>query len=100
MSPRRIVLALVLLFMTPAAGPAELRRVSFEVLGMDCGVCAHAVLVTLRNLPGVEKVEVSLTTDPATRPALPWHGGAQSTLDSDASAGPEITSPDGVKRDP
>ena len=66
MSARNLVLGLVLLLITPIAVSAELRRVSVEVLGMDCGVCAHAVLVTLRKLQGVDRVDVSLTSGLAT----------------------------------
>jgi copper chaperone CopZ len=49
---------------TPAFG--ELRKLEVTVLGMDCAVCAHSIVRTLRRLDGVARAEVSLNHGTAT----------------------------------
>ena len=49
---------------TPVSG--DLRKLEVTVMGMDCAVCAHSIVTTLRRLEGVERVDVSLNRGMAT----------------------------------
>jgi copper chaperone CopZ len=47
-----------------AAGPvrAEYLRIELKVYGLDCELCARGVSASVKRLPGVESVGVSLKT--------------------------------------
>jgi copper chaperone CopZ len=52
--------AAVILLLAPLDASAEMRRVQLSVLGMDCAICAHSLVIAARKVEGVESVEVSL----------------------------------------
>jgi copper chaperone CopZ len=56
----RLGAAMLLLLLTPVHAGAEMRRVRLSVLGMDCAICAHSLVIAVRKVEGVESVEVSL----------------------------------------
>jgi copper chaperone CopZ len=56
----RFAAAMLLVLVTPFHATAEMRRVRLSVLGMDCAICAHSLVVVVRKVEGVESVDVSL----------------------------------------
>ena len=44
------------------AAHAEYNQVNMTVFGMDCAPCAHAIHVSMKGIPGVNKVDVDLNT--------------------------------------
>jgi len=58
---KKIVLLSILMLFTLGA-PAEYRKVSLTVFGMDCAPCAHAIHVSMKGIRGVDKVDVDLNT--------------------------------------
>ncbi len=57
---KMIVFAVV--SMTAMGAHAEYEQVNMTVFGMDCAPCAHAIHVSMKAIPGVEKVDVDLNT--------------------------------------
>ena len=57
---KMIVLAAMLV--TAMGAQAEYEQVNMTVFGMDCAPCAHAIHVSMKAIPGVEKVDVDLNT--------------------------------------
>lgn len=58
---KKMIVFAAMLFGTVAA-QAEYEQVNMTVFGMDCAPCAHAIHVSMKAIPGVEKVDVDLNT--------------------------------------
>ena len=56
------MIVLATLMMTAMGARAEYEQVNMTVFGMDCAPCAHAIHVSMKAIPGVEKVDVDLNT--------------------------------------
>jgi copper chaperone CopZ len=56
------MIAFAVLTMTAIGGHAEYEQVNMTVFGMDCAPCAHAIHVSMKAIPGVDKVDVDLNT--------------------------------------
>jgi copper chaperone CopZ len=63
---KRISAFLLLACLLAVSASAEIQSINMTIFGMDWEVCAHAVRVSLKAVPGVDTVNVSLEKGLAT----------------------------------
>jgi len=60
----------------PLAAHAEYEQVNLTVFGMDCAPCAHAIHVSMKGIPGVNRVDVDLNTGLVTIKLTPGNSAS------------------------